>query len=233
MPHRQLLRLAVAALLQGAWANAPAEACSRSSGLTSGEQPPGDCKDNQELRPSAVSLLQRLSSRDVVQHFDVEEWGQLKDEDDGFIDDRREDAVAHIESQPNGQLPPLLATELAAEMGTKRSDSKAHTSERLRLHRFLSQHGLALEERFSVASGEENCRWQPASECVPAFRLAEESISGCSNSNSLRPWCSHNETYAGLWSRCEYECSDSADVGGTEYFTWGSAQDAGQYRPVW
>eukprot|EP00427_Karlodinium_veneficum_P061290 CAMPEP_0169384498 /NCGR_PEP_ID=MMETSP1017-20121227/43465_1 /TAXON_ID=342587 /ORGANISM="Karlodinium micrum, Strain CCMP2283" /LENGTH=104 /DNA_ID=CAMNT_0009485071 /DNA_START=419 /DNA_END=730 /DNA_ORIENTATION=- len=77
---------------------------------------------------------------------------------------------------------------------------------RQNLQQVLVAKGYALQERRAPVSIASECRWHPAQECVPWFQLGESNYSGCSNAQSLQPWCSHNFTYSGLWSRCKFGC---------------------------
>jgi hypothetical protein len=182
------------------WADSSSSAC---------HPPPTDDDVDEETvaagtaTQTAASLLQRLSQRRTV-------IGQSLNEEVG---------PHHHQTEVTGVT---ISDALSEDAEEAMMVDMWHQRQQMR--RALAERGLSLQEHRMPDSAEESCGWRPPTQCVARFQYGDTNFSGCASSGGLRPWCSHNHTYTGLWSGCKFGCGGEGtlDIGSLEEAeTWG------------
>lgn len=257
MASRCAVQLLLAACLKGFATGLPEEACSRPS-LVSADRLPeatvpsaGHCEDVQELAASAAGshtaacLLQRSLHPTTKSHPAAEEraLGQKASFSETMS------RVAFRKRRLRRKQLALHAMAARKEQAYVEDSAEVHQEgtaqqmlERQQLRRTFNEMGFALEERRWFPSEflysppdslKEGCSWQPPVECARSFVYENSNFSGCASTGSFQPWCSHDKTYTGLWSRCEFACADGEKTNEPRGRPEVAREAVGRQKPIW
>lgn len=226
------------------------QACCGAAGedrhLCAGSSLMDDCELAEAAMPTAAaSLLQRLSNRGTANGPSAEEPHHAK------VPASMPSGSNAVSMHVTGSNA-VAAAEVAGEHTTLATQAEGEQLVRHQLQRVFAERGFSFREREAVRDfvhkgdeeerrmpdSDEACQWEPAAECVSWFQYGDANFSGCASTGALRPWCSHNYTYTGLWSGCSFGCGKDpfeAHLPANETFIWASTgrTAAGRQMPIW